>query len=120
DLLSQRMAIRGLAVIDIEALYGTLATLDDQQIDLVVELTAWSDEADRLGIEDATHTLLDVSLPLVHIPVTAGRTLALLIETAARNQLLRWRGRHSAAEFTARVDRAAAAAGRGGGGAAGR
>jgi HPr kinase/phosphorylase len=112
ELLAHHMEIRGLGVIDIEALYGTLATLDDQQIDLVVELTAWSDEADRLGIEDATYTLLDVSLPLVQIPVTAGRTLALLIETAARNQLLRWRGRHSAAEFTARIDRAAAAAGR--------
>jgi HPr kinase/phosphorylase len=112
ELLAHHMEIRGLGVIDIEALFGTLATLDDRQIDLVVELTEWSDEADRLGIDDATYTLLDVSLPLVRIPVTAGRTLGLLIETAARNQLLRWRGRHSAAEFTARIDRAAAAAGR--------
>lgn len=111
-LLAHHMEIRGLGVIDIEALFGTLATLEDRQIDLVVELTEWGDEADRLGIDAATYTLLDVSLPLVRIPVTAGRTLGLLIETAARNQLLRWRGRHSAAEFTARIDRAAAAAGR--------
>jgi len=54
-----------------------------------------------------------VALPLVRIPVQAGRTLGLLIETAARNQLLRWRGRHSAAEFTERIDRAAAARRRG-------
>jgi len=112
ELLAHHMEIRGLGVLDIEALYGMLATLDDRQIDLVVELTAWSEDADRLGIEDATYTLLDVSLPLVQVPVTAGRTLALLIETAARNQLLRWRGRHSAAEFTARIDKTAAAAGR--------
>jgi len=112
ELLAHHMEIRGLGVIDIEALFGTLATLDDRQIDLVVELGEWGDVADRLGIDDATYTLLDVSLPLVRIPVTAGRTLALLIETAARNQLLRWRGRHSAAEFTARIDRAAASAGR--------
>jgi HPr kinase/phosphorylase len=112
ELLAHHMEIRGLGVIDIEALYGTLATLDERQIDLVVELTDWADSADRLGIDDATYTLLDVSLPLVRIPVTAGRTLGLLIETAARNQLLRWRGRHSAADFTARIDRAAAAGGR--------
>jgi HPr kinase/phosphorylase len=112
ELLAHHMEIRGLGVIDIEALFGTLATLDDRQIDLVVELGEWGDVADRLGIDDATYTLLDVSLPLVRIPVTAGRTLSLLIETAARNQLLRWRGRHSAAEFTARIDRAAASAGR--------
>ena len=107
ELLAHHMEIRGLGVVDIEALYGTLATLDDRQIDLVVELTEWGDDADRLGIEDATYTLLDVPLPLIRIPVTAGRTLGLLIETAARNQLLRWRGRHSAADFTRRVDRAA-------------
>ncbi len=110
ELLAHHMEIRGLGVIDIEALYGTLATLDDRQIDLVVELSEWGDEADRIGIDDASYTLLDVSLPLVRIPVTVGRSLGLLIETAARNQLLRWRGRHSAAEFTARIDRAAAAA----------
>ncbi len=108
ELLAHHMEIRGLGVIDIEALFGTLATLDDRQIDLVVELTEWSDDADRLGIEESTYTLLEVALPLVRIPVQAGRTLGLLIETAARNQLLRWRGRHSAAEFTERVDRAAA------------
>jgi HPr kinase/phosphorylase len=110
ELLAHHMEIRGLGVIDIEALYGTLATLDDRQIELVVELSEWGDEADRIGIDDASYTLLDVSLPLVRIPVTVGRSLGLLIETAARNQLLRWRGRHSAAEFTARIDRAAAAA----------
>jgi HPr kinase/phosphorylase len=108
ELLAHHMEIRGLGVVDIEALYGTLATLEERQIDLVVELTEWSDDAERLGIDDARYVLLDVPLPLIRIPVTAGRTLGLLIETAARNQLLRWRGRHSAAEFTARVDRAAA------------
>jgi HPr kinase/phosphorylase len=108
ELLAHHMEIRGLGVVDIEALYGTLATLDDRQIDLVVELTEWSNDADRLGIDGATYMLLDVPLPLIRIPVTAGRTLGLLIETAARNQLLRWRGRHTAADFTRRVDRAAA------------
>jgi HPr kinase/phosphorylase len=113
ELLAHHMEIRGLGVIDIEALFGTLATLDDRQIDLVVELTEWSDESDRLGIEESTYTLLDVVLPLVRIPVQAGRTLGLLIETAARNQMLRWRGRHSAARFTERIDRAAATRRRG-------
>ena len=69
------MEIRGLGVIDIEALFGTLATLDERQIDLVVELTEWGDDADRLGIEESTYTLLDVALPLVRIPVRPGRTL---------------------------------------------
>jgi HPr kinase/phosphorylase len=112
-LLTHHMEIRGLGVIDTEALFGTLATLDERQIDLVVELIDWSDDADRLGLVDSTYTLLDVPLPLVRIPVVSGRSIAMLIETAARDRLLRMRGRYSAAEFAARIDRAASGRGRG-------
>ncbi len=108
ELLAHHLEIRGLGVVDVGALFGTLSTMEERQIDLVVELTDWGEESDRLGLDHETYRLLDVSLPLVRIPVTAGRNLGLLIETAARNQLLRWRGRDSAAEFVARVDRQAA------------
>jgi HPr kinase/phosphorylase len=107
------MEIRGLGVIDVEALFGTLATLDERQVDLVVELIDWSDDADRLGLVDTMYTLLDVELPLVRIPVVPGRSMAMLIETAARDRLLRSRGRHSAADFAARIDRAASGERRG-------
>jgi len=106
-LLKHHMEIRGLGVIDVEALFGTLATLDERQLDLVVELIDWSDDADRLGLVDTIHTLLDVPLPLVRIPVVPGRSMAMLIETAARERILRARGRHSAVEFAARIDKAA-------------
>jgi HPr kinase/phosphorylase len=107
-LLTHHMEIRGLGVIDVESLFGTLATLDERRLDLVVELIEWSDDADRLGLVDTTYTLLDVALPLVRIPVVPGRSMGMLVETAARDRLLRDRGRHSAAEFAARIDRAAA------------
>lgn len=106
-LLTHHMEIRGLGVIDVEALFGTLATLDERQVDLVVELIDWSDDADRLGLVDTTYDLLEVALPLVRIPVVPGRSMAMLIETAARDRLLRGRGRHSAADFAERIDRAA-------------
>jgi HPr kinase/phosphorylase len=112
-LLTHHMEIRGLGVIDVEALFGTLATLDERQVDLVVELIDWSDDADRLGLVDTTYTLLEVALPLVRIPVVPGRSMAMLIETAARDRLLRSRGRHSAADFAARIDRAASGERRG-------
>lgn len=112
ELLRHHMEIRGLGVIDVEALFGTLATLDERQIDVVVELSEWAPGADRLGLAHDTMSLLEVALPVVRLPVQPGRTIGLLIETAARNQLLRWRGRDSAAEFAARID--ARAAGEGG------
>ena len=112
-LLTHHMEIRGLGVIDVEALFGTLATLDERQIDVVIELIDWSHDADRLGLVDTTYTLLEVSLPLVRLPVIPGRSIAMLIETAARDRLLRGRGWHSAATFAARIDGAAAGERRG-------
>jgi len=105
DILEHHMEIRGLGVIDVEALFGTLATLDEYPIDLVVELIEWLGETDRLGLVEARYTLLETELPLVRIPVRPGRSIARLIETAARNHLLRVRGVHSARAFTDRLDR---------------
>ena len=105
-LLEHHMEIRGLGVIDVEALFGTLAILDERRIDMVVELVEWaSSRPDRLGLLEGRYPLLEVELPQVRIPVGTGRSMALLIETAARNHLLRRRGRHSARDFAARVDR---------------
>jgi HPr kinase/phosphorylase len=103
-LLEHHMEIRGLGVIDVEALFGTLATLDERQIDLVVELVEWPDGADRLGLVEGTYPLLEVEVPLVRVPVRPGRTVAMVMETAARNHLLRRRGRHSARGFADRID----------------
>ena len=108
ERLEHHLEIRGLGIIDVEVLFGTLATLDERQLDLVVELVEWTDNADRLGLVEERYPLLDVELPLVRIPVRPGRSMAMLIETAARNHLLRRRGRHSALEFTRRIDRDAA------------
>jgi HPr kinase/phosphorylase len=113
EVQTQHMEIRGLGIIDVAALYGLLATLPEHQIDLVVEMIDWTNDVDRLGIIEATFEILEVRVPLVRIPVTAGRSMALLIETAVGEQLLRRRGHHAAAAFVARVDRRARAGGRG-------
>jgi HPr kinase/phosphorylase len=104
-LLEHHMEIRGVGVIDVEALFGTLATLDERQIDLVVELVEWPGAADRLGLVEERYELLGIRLPLVRLPVRPGRTIAMLIDTAARTHLLRQRGRNSAAGFAEQIDR---------------
>lgn len=108
-LLAHHMEIRGLGVLDVEALFGTLATLEERQIDLVVELIEWSATIDRLGLQEEHTELLEVSLPIVRLPVQPARSVSLLIESAARNHILRRRGRHSAQEFAARIEEATTA-----------
>jgi HPr kinase/phosphorylase len=104
-LLEHHMEIRGVGVIDVEALFGTLATVDEGEVDLIVELVEWPGAPDRLGLIEEQRAVLDVELPVVKLPVRPGRSIALLIETAARNHLLRRRGLNSAGALSERLDR---------------
>jgi HPr kinase/phosphorylase len=46
-----------------------------------------------------------VSVPVVTMPVAPGRNIAMLVEVAARNQILRTRGRHAARLLADRLER---------------
>ena len=59
---------------------------------------------ERLGLDDVFEEILGVQVPMVRMPVAPGRSVATLVEVAARNQLLRTRGRHAARELARRLD----------------
>ncbi|MGH7856104.1 MAG: HPr(Ser) kinase/phosphatase [Candidatus Binatia bacterium] len=108
ELLGHHLEIRGLGIVDIEALFGMLATLSECRVDLAIELAEWKegDEIERLGLDEQTAPILEVGVPLVKIPVRPGRPIAVLVETAVRNQILKRHGFFSARELAARVDQA--------------
>ena len=110
ELIRHHMEIRGLGIINVQDLFGILATLHQKEIDFVAEMIEWSQEdpADRLGLEDDTYEILGVALPMVRIPIRPGRSIATIIEVAARNHVLKRLGRHTAREFAARLDDAIA------------
>ncbi len=109
-LLGHHVEIRGLGIADVAALFGMLATVEESRIDLVLELEEAKDEEEieRLGLEELKKTILGVELPHVKIPVRPGRPIAVLIEIAIRNQVLKRRGVFSAREFSSRLDDALA------------
>ena len=43
-------------------------------------------------------------IPLIRMPVAPGRNIAILVEVAARNQLLRTRGHHAARRLVDRLN----------------
>ncbi|HMG57127.1 MAG TPA: HPr(Ser) kinase/phosphatase [Kofleriaceae bacterium] len=100
-IIGHHMEIRGLGIINVKDLFGISAVRDTKKIELVVELREWSEheEYDRLGFDDRFDRILDVAVPAVQLPVRPGRNLATLIEVAARNQLLKVQGTHSARAF---------------------
>ncbi len=101
EIIKYHMEIRGLGIINIRDLFGISAVRDRKAIELVVELMEWDPEVeyDRLGIEERRHSILDVRLPLVQIPVRPGRNISAIIEVAVRNHLLKIGGHHSAQRF---------------------
>lgn len=107
ELIRHYMELRGIGVIDVRRLFGMGAIKMQQQIDLIIKLEPWDDEAvyDRLGLESAYMELMGVKIPLVTIPVKPGRNLASIAEVAAMNNRNRKMGHNAALELTRRMDR---------------
>ena len=107
--LRYHIEIRGLGVLNVADLFGALATLDEARVDLAVEFVEESDGApiDRLGIDARTLPVLGVGVPHLQIQLRPGRDVATIVEVAARNQMLKRRGVHSARRFVAGVARRA-------------
>jgi HPr kinase/phosphorylase len=106
DLTRYHMELRGLGVINIKDLYGVSSIRTSQRVELVVSLERWEAgrEYDRLGLQDEKFLILESEMPLIRMPVAPGRNLAILVEVAARNQLLKERGYDAARQFVERVD----------------
>lgn len=105
ELHQHMMEIRGMGILNITSLFGVAAVRDAKKIEVVVELSELDDGVyDRLGTENNQWPILGVDVPLVRIPLQAGRNIASLIEVVARNQLLKYRGYDSAKAFQDKID----------------
>lgn len=95
-LLRDFLEVRGLGILDIRTLFGETAVKRSKNLKLIVELvhpeTVGKAGLNRLDMVASTETLLGVDIPKVCIPVAAGRNLAVLVEVAVRNHILKSRG----------------------------
>jgi HPr kinase/phosphorylase len=105
ELTRHHMELRGLGVINVKDLFGIASTRSSKRVELVVQLERWEPgrEYDRLGLDDDYLEILGLKVARVRMPVAPGRNVAILVEVAARNQLLRLRGHHAAQAFADRV-----------------
>ncbi|MFW6050182.1 MAG: HPr(Ser) kinase/phosphatase [Myxococcota bacterium] len=100
-LLRHHLEVRGIGILNIRDLFGATAVQEDATVDLVAELVPWEEDSDyeRLGLDDMQYDFLGVTLPMLRIPVRPGRDMAVILEVAARNQLLKRAGHHAARKF---------------------
>jgi HPr kinase/phosphorylase len=108
ELIRHHMEIRGLGIINIKDLFGVASVRERKKIELVIELVEWDPghEYDRLGVEQDQLTIVGVDVPHAVVPVRPGRNMTTIVEVAARNQLLKVQGHHSAAEFAQKLETA--------------
>lgn len=92
-ILRNLIEVRGIGIIDIALASGYQIILNESEINLIIELFAFRtsrvDTTDRLGIEYRKKQLLGVDVPFLQIPVSSGRSIANIVETAVTQLKIR-------------------------------
>ena len=107
ELIRNYIELRGIGIINVAKLFGMGAVRTENEIDLVVNIVPWNTQEvyDRLGLEDKLTEILGVKVPIVTIPITPGRNLAMILEVAAMNNRQKKLGYNSAQEFTEQINK---------------
>lgn len=105
ELIEHLLEIRGLGIINVMKLFGVGAIRNYKKISFIVNLESWDEtkQYDRLGLDEQTFTIMDVSLPMATIPVRPGRNLAVIVEVAAMNFRMKKMGVNAAEDFSQRL-----------------
>jgi HPr kinase/phosphorylase len=108
-MLRDFLEVRGLGLLNIRTIFGETAVRPKMKLKLITHLErpqpGGRETAERLPLADMSEDIIGVTVRKVVIPVAAGRNLAVLVEAAVRNHILRLRGVNSTAEFMARQKR---------------
>ncbi len=104
ELTFELLEIRGLGIINVRELFGVSAISKTKQIELIIEFERWNDlgDIDRLGLETHETEILDLKTKKFILPVSAGRNLSTLVETAVRVHLVETNGTSAAQKLIER------------------
>ena len=106
-VLSNLLEIRGIGVIDVSKMFGISSILDRDNVNIIIQLDRWmpSREYTRIALEEnqAVENILGIDIPKVVVPVSSGRSMAVIIESAVMNMRLKEYGIDSSKEFVDRI-----------------
>jgi len=105
-MLKDFIEVRGLGLLNIRTIFGETAVRRKMKLRLICHLAkplpGGKDPTERLPLAELSEEILGVTIRKVIIPVAAGRNLAVLVEAAVRNEILKLRGIDSTQEFLGR------------------
>ncbi|CAM4152271.1 HPr(Ser) kinase/phosphatase [Bordetella tumulicola] len=104
QLLQNMLEVRGLGLLDIRTIFGETSVRRKMRLKLIVHLVRATaqDKFERLPLQDITQDMLGLPVRKVMLQVAAGRNLAVLVEAAVRNTILKLRGIDTLGEFMER------------------
>ncbi len=99
------MEIRGLGVVDVMSMFGIRSVRYQKRLEVVLELSLWenTEKVDRTGLDNDTIGILGTNIPLIHLPITAGKNITVIAEVIAMNYLLKHYGYDAAKAFQEKV-----------------
>ena len=105
EIIRHYVELRGIGIVDVRRLFGMGSVKMTEKIDLVIKLENWQEGKmyDRLGIDEEYMDILGIKVPMILLPVSAGRNLSVVIEVAAMNNRQKRMGYNTAEEFNKRL-----------------
>lgn len=107
--LQSFLEVRGLGILNVRAMFGDTAIKTNKYLRLIIHLERMNEkrlqEIDRLQGNRRTRNVLGVEIPEITLPVAPGRSLAVLVEAAVRNHILKLKGYDAATDFIKRQQR---------------
>ena len=93
-LLKKMLEIRGLGIVDVTKLFGANAYLNKCNLDFIIKLVKLDETVnkDRLNPVNETIDVLGLEVPMLTIPVTEGKSLSVIIESAVTTHILKKQG----------------------------
>lgn len=106
ELLAGMMEVRGVGIVDVTRMFGINALVKRSEIQYAIKLVKYDPSVpiERLGKKSQYIEILQQKVPLVTIPVYAGRSIAEIIEVAVTNLKLKQYGYDSSFEFENRLN----------------
>lgn len=96
SMLQGFMEVRGLGVLNIREMYGDNAIKINKYLKLIIHMQQMNEgnhsDFNRLHGHTQVRKVLEVDIPVTVIPVAPGRNLAVIVEAAVRNHILRRHG----------------------------
>jgi HPr kinase/phosphorylase len=106
EVLQDCLEVRGLGVLNVREMFGDTAIKRNKYLRLLIHLShdksqPYNDVEGLKRLYGDVHkkAVMEVEIPQINLPVAAGRNLAVLVEAAVRNHILKTKGIDAAQIF---------------------